>query len=277
MTYCSTDDVYRTAGITSTEIPVANVEEFILDAEAYVDRLTNTTYWSVPSDGTITGVGTTTLTDSSQSWTASSYDSDYVWVYGSSTTADQVRQVSTNSATSITIGSVWDTTPSIGETYRVIQTGSDPYNDEYRDGKDTDTLFLDHYPLHLLESVTSNGLSVTASTIFEYAETGKLVLSDTSSVSTWTSSKARKNRIKYWHGVYPVPREVKRLTMVLAGMTCLEAQMGGTHNTPSGYTLPEGSVQIGQAYVNIRTTWDTLNKEKDMLVERVIKYVSVFA
>jgi len=99
---------------------------------------------------------------------------------------------------------------------------------------------------------------------------------DDAEVSYWTSKKAQLNVISYWWGVYPLPYEVKRLTEVYAAIMCLEAQMGGTHNIPSTYSLPEGSVTIGQAYINIKGTWDTLMREKAALELRIIKY-SVFA
>ena len=50
--------------------------------------------------------------------------------------------------------------------------------------------------------------------------------------------------------------------------------MGGTHNIPSTYSLPEGAVTIGQAYINIKGTWDTLMREKTALELKIIKYPS---
>jgi len=51
--------------------------------------------------------------------------------------------------------------------------------------------------------------------------------------------------------------------------------MGGTHNIPSSYQLPEGSVMIGQAYVNIRGAFDVLSKERDRLEQSIVRYSSM--
>jgi len=60
--------------------------------------------------------------------------------------------------------------------------------------------------------------------------------------------------------------------MVYAALKGLMAQAGGTHNIPSTYSLPEGSLTIGQAYINIKGAWDMLNKEKIDLESKITKY-----
>jgi len=248
--YCSTDDVYRVAGITSTEISTANITQFILEAEERVDRLTNTTFWTVEDSGTAdAGAGNDELDDATKSWTADAYINEYVWIY-SGTGSGQIRKITDNTTTKLTVESDWDTNPDATSLYRISHTGKDPHkSSELYDGDDTDTLFITKYPLILLESATSNSTTITPSNIYQYELTGKLVLSSDAEVSTWTSSKAQKTTLSYYYGVYPLPLEVKRLTEVYAALSTLQAQMGGTHNIPSTYSLPEGSVTIGQAYI----------------------------
>lgn len=266
-----------TAGITNTEVSDANVTQFILEAEEEVDRFTNTTYWAEEDSGTATGSTNSTIVDSGKSWTDDDFIGDYVWVYGG-TGSGQVRKISDNNATALTVSTDWTTNPSTDSTYRIIHTGKSPYvgvSDGLFDGDDTDTFFLPKYPLVLLESVSVNGTSVTVSTVYQYPKLGKLVLSGDSEVSVWTSKKAQLNVIAYWFGVFPLPLEVRRYVEVCAALKSLQAQMGGTHNIPSTYTLPEGSFTIGQAYINIKGTWDTLMREKVDIEKKLIVYACV--
>jgi hypothetical protein len=271
--YCTTDEAFATAGITLSEVSVANMTTFILSAEKEVDRLTNTTQWAVEDNGTVSSATDSTLVDSSKTWIAEDYIGEYIWIY-SGTGSGQARLIEDNDTTSLTIDRDWDTNPDSTSKYRIIHTGNDPYiNNELRDGNDTDSLFLKKYPLQILESVTIDSVSVTPSYIYQYKDTGELILgTDDVEVSYWTSKKAQRNVLSYWFGEYPIDGMVKRLCMVYAALKGLMAQAGGTHNIPSTYSLPEGSLTIGQAYINIRGAWDMLNKEKIDLESKITKY-----
>ncbi len=274
--YCSTSDVFRTAGITSTEISAVDVTQFILEAEEMVDRLTNTTYWSLKDKGTAdAGGGNDELDDTAKAWIPDIYVDNICWIY-SGTGVGQARLVTDNTKTKLTLESNWTTNPDATSLYRVIHTGKDAHqSSETYDGDETDTLFLNKYPLRILEDVEIDSVSVTPSYVYQYPEQGKLILGTSDvEVTYWSEKKAQKNVISYWWGVYPLPLEVRRLTQIYAAIMCLEAQMGGTHNIPSTYSLPEGSVTIGQAYINIKGTWDTLMKEKANNELRIIKYTA---
>ena len=52
--YITADEVYATAGISSSEVATATVNQLILRAEATVDKVTNTTYWKQEDSGTAT-------------------------------------------------------------------------------------------------------------------------------------------------------------------------------------------------------------------------------
>lgn len=275
--YTSIDAAYRTAGITREEISEEDVKEFILDSEADVDKYTNTTYWSISNKGTATSGGNDTLTDSNGKFLINEFEDDsYLWIY-SGTGENQIRKIESNTETQITVDNDWDTNPDTTSKYRIIHTANSPHiQTEYHDGNGTSVLFLEKYPLVLLESAITDSTSVTPSNILQWTETGKLQLSSSAEKTAWSSKNTQDTTINYWFGVYPIPRNIKRLTEVKTAMKMLRAQMGGTHNIPSTYQTPEASVTVGQAYVNIRGTYDVLDKEHSRLLQEVKKY-HVFA
>uniref|UniRef100_A0A6M3LC10 Uncharacterized protein n=1 Tax=viral metagenome TaxID=1070528 RepID=A0A6M3LC10_9ZZZZ len=272
MAYCSVDDVYRISGITSSEVSRDDVKEHILDAEAEVDRVTNTTFWSLEDSGTATAGGSTTITDSTAKFgTDRELVGSYVWIYGG-TGINQLVKISSHTNTVITVDTAWTTNPSTDSTYRIIHTSQDPRISASLSGNDTDTLFLRQYPTRRINSVTIDSTSVTTSTLIREDEMGKIILTSSSEKTTWVSKKANLNVIDYWYGVYELPREILKLTAMKAALTVLAEQTGGTFNVPSTYSLPEGSVTIGQAYVNIREAINSIQKQHDKLEQRVRKY-----
>lgn len=273
--YCTTDEAYATTGITLSEIAEKNLGYFIKGAEAEVDRLTNMTYWKEEDSGTATSGAASTLTDSAASWTGNAYKKHYVWITGG-LGSGQIRKISSNTTTALMVSAVWTTNPDSTSTYEIYYTAQDPFiSEELRDGDDTIELMLNKYPLLLLESVSSNSTTLTPSSVYQYKESGKLKLSSSSEVTTWTSASSLLNSFTYYYGV-KLPYMAQRLTMVYAALKALMAQAGGTHNIPSTYSLPEGSLTVGQAYINIRGAWDMLSKERDALEKTIVKYVSVY-
>lgn len=278
--YVTEANVLLVAGITTTEVPTATVTLIIQGVEGEVDRFTNTTYWNTEDSGTAdAGAGDDELDDATKTWTADAYNTDhYCWIY-SGTGSGQIRQITDTATTKLTLDSDWTTNPDATSLYRIMYTAQNPYISSsvgLYDGDETDTFFLPKYPLRLLESVTIDSTSVTPSYIYQYPKQGRLVLgTDDVEVSYWSSKQAQKNVIAYWWGVYPIPREIVRYTLVCAAIRVLQTQMGGTHNIPSTYSLPEGSVTIGQAYINIETTRKALEAEKKELEKILIRYMSV--
>jgi len=269
--YCTTTDAYRYAGITITEISAANMKEFILDAEVEVDRVTNTTYWSIENSGTATAGANSTITDSTKAFgTASELVGDYVWIYDG-TGEGQLQKILSHTATVITIDSTWETNPDNTSKYKIIHTGNDPRRVEYRKGDGTPIIFTEKYPIIQLNSVTIDSQSITLTDIYQTNDTGQLALKKTSVRSYWSAENPEACLINYWYGL-DVYRQISKLTAIRAAMSALNAQMGATHNIPSGYSLPEGSITIGQAYVNIKGTIDVLNKEYDKTLESIRKF-----
>lgn len=273
--YCTTDEVYEATLLTTSEVPAANVTEFIRSAEAEVDAFTHTTYWNVEDSGTATSGTSTTLVDSGQSWTTNAYADMYVWIH-SGTGSGQMRQISSNNSTSVTVGSAWSTNPDSTSQYRIIYTGTDPYFNSSIDGNGARTFYLDPYPLRILEALTINSEVITTSTVYQYKDQGKITLGDDSEKTVFENQKPQLINIQYWWGVYPLSYLIKRYCIVCAAMKTLAAQIGGTHNIPSTYTLPEGSVTIGQAYVNIRETFNSLQSERNDLRKQLIVYSNFY-
>jgi hypothetical protein len=271
MTYVSTTDVYNVAGITTTEVAAATVLALIQDIEADVDRLTNTTYWAEEDSGTATAGATSTLTDSTKTWAVNDYTDEYVWIY-SGTGIDQMRKIISNTATQLTVDSAWDINPGVTSKYRIIHAAHDPRVTELRDGDGTDSIFTFRYPIQVIQSITIDGSSVTVSSAYKYTETGEIKLGSSSEESKWSQDDYQANTINYLYGVYPIPSEVKSYVALLAAMTILSTQMGGTHNIPSTYSLPEGSVTIGQAYINIKGTYDVMTRRCEQIEKRIKKY-----
>ena len=276
--YCTADEVYATAGMTSTEVPEASVNQLILGSEAQVDRITNTTYWNPEDSGTADAGGADNeLEDATKTWTTDAYNTNtYCWITGG-TGEGQIKKISDTGATTLTLDSDWTTNPDATSTYKILYTAQNPYIDEeLRDGDNTDSIFLNKYPLVLLESAESNSVSITTANIYQYKDSGKLLLSTNKQpeVYFWTAVYPQANVFSYWWGKNDMPYFVKRYVIVCAALMTLMTQAGGTHNIPSTYSLPEGSLTIGQAYINIKGAWDMLNKEKVILEKSLVRYTS---
>lgn len=271
--YCTTTEVYATAGMTATEVSAVNVAILIAGAEALVDRLTNTTYWSLEESGTAdVATGDDELEDASKTWVVNAYADMYVEIT-SGTGSGQIRKILSNTDEVLTVEKDWITNPDITSVYKIYYTGREPYVSELRDGDDTNEIFTNNYPLYLLESASSNSTTLTPTSIYQYKDIGKLKLSSSSEASYWTSASSQLTTLNYYYGAI-IPPEVKRYVMVVSALVTLMSQAGGTHNIPSTYSLPEGSLTIGQAYINIRGAWDMLNKEKVELEKVLVRYTS---
>jgi len=278
--YCTTDEVYGTTSLTTTQVSSANVTSSIRAAEQELDRETFTTYWNVEDSGTAeAGAGDDELTETGafagDDFTTYAH---YCWIY-SGTGIGQVSKVSSHTDDTLTLDRNWTTNPDATSLYRVIYSRTDPYynsGDEIPlDGNGKTYMYLDDYPIRLIEALTINSTSVTVSTLYQWPKTGKIQTGQTSEEKNFIETYPQLVDIDYWHGVFPMDDMAQRYCIVLASLKTLMAQIGGTHNIPSTYSFPEGSVTIGQAYVNIREAWNTLDKERKELKKHLIKYPTV--
>lgn len=272
--YVTTEEVYQTAGITKTEIPTKWVEDFIKAAEAEVDRMTNTTYWIQEDCGTVESATADTLTETGK-FAGKAFLDYYVWIY-KGTGSGQVRTIESFTENTLTVDRDWTTALDTTSKYRIIYTHTEAYKEEIRDGDGTNELFSERFPLIEVDKLSISDTEITNSNIYKYKDEGKLVLSTGAEVTYFSANYPQQVELSYWFGVFKIPWEVKRLALIYASLKALMAQAGGTFNVPSTYSLPEGSVTIGQAYVNIRGAWDMLDKERVHLESQIAKYASIY-
>lgn len=262
--YVSVEDVYGTAGITSEEVNSTIVKQSILEAESVVDRITNTTYWNIEHKGIVSSSTNNTLTELDVEF--SEIEGDFVWIY-SGTGSGQKREIDEVDEDTLILTEDWDTNPDTTSRYRIIHTATNAKITELRDGDNNDFFFLKRVPVVSVDNISIDDEDLVSSDFVLYDEIGKIRLTK----SRFYSGEPQNIEINYYFGTYPIPYYIKRLTSVYASCFILQTQMGGTHDIPSTYSLPEGSVTIGQAYINIKGTWDTLMKEKERLEKEIGK------
>ena len=269
--YCTQSEVERAMGVAAgdTNVTQAQILQAIIDASNEVDLITHSTYHSVEDSGTATSGAATTLTDSSQSWTANEWDNYVVWIYGG-TGSGQWREIVSNTTTALTVAT-WTTNPDNTSTYRIIP---DCILDLDRDGDGTDTFFVPYYPIVNLQSLEIAGTTVTPSKVYIYGDSGYIRLHGQlgPEVNYFSESYPQDVSISWVYGVYPIPNDVKRLTACIAAIQCLITQIGGTYNDVTSYSVPHLTASKGEPYMNIRSALDYLTKEKDKLMMRIVKY-----
>lgn len=270
--YCTVQEVYEATSLTSTEVPEVTVTAAIKSAEIQVDRNTFTTYWAVNNDAqTVVSATADTVTVSASSYTENELVGMNVWVY-SGTGINQILKILSNTTDTITVEANWDTNPVADDKFRVCYSASDAHYINSEDGNGFEYFFVPVYPIKETVSLTIADTAITDSLIYSYDEIGKLVLNRGAEKHKFSNVYPQEIDLNYWYGVYPLPYDVKRFVTVIASCKVLAAQMGGTFDTPSTYSLPEGSVTIGQAYINIKTTFDVLKNEATQLLNNLIKY-----
>ncbi|NCC99953.1 MAG: hypothetical protein EOL95_09690, partial [Bacteroidia bacterium] len=110
MGYVDVTQVRNIIGVTDTDVISDTViEQAIEFAEDELDRLTFTTYLPNEDNGSVTSATATTLVDSSKSWTSDQWIGYAVYIY-SGTGKGQIREITDNDDTSLTVGT-WTTNP----------------------------------------------------------------------------------------------------------------------------------------------------------------------
>jgi len=272
--YCTVQEVYNATNLSSTEVSETMVTSAIKSAEVQVDRKTFTTYWAVNNNSQVVVNSTAnTITVAGSPYTTDELVGMNVWVY-SGTGIEQIRKIESNTTNNITLEEDWTTNPIAGDKFRVCYTATGPYFNGVEDGSGNDHYFVPIYPIKQLDELKVSDTVISSNQIYTYKEIGKLTLNKGAEKVVFSSLYPQEISLKYWYGVYPIPYDIKRYSVVTAALKVLAAQMGGTYDTPSTYSLPEGSVTIGQAYINIRGTFDVLMKEHAQLINDLIKYPS---
>jgi len=270
--YCSTSDVYRNMGIDSTVVSAANVTEFIQEAEADVDAITQTTYWKLAHASTaVTG---TTSSLETTGLTADEHIGNVIKVVSGSST--DYRIVIDNTSTTLSVDRSWTTVPDNTSTYQIFHCGTPPYSHGTTDGDGQYTMYLDNYPLINLESLTIDSTSVTPSYVYQYKDVGQITLK---SSAEYTNFKADYQTVNsnYWYGVKDeykneVPLLVRKYVSIVAALMALINQIGGTYNDVTVFKLGPMEGSLGEPYTNIREAVMRLIAERDRIAKKLTIY-----
>jgi hypothetical protein len=280
MNYCTTDDVYRICGIPITGvIESSDVSLHILSAEIEVDRWTGTRWlYSVREETTSTATGATdtTLIDTNQSWTSNEFADEYTVYIKSGTGVGQVRTITENTATTLTVNEEWDTNPDSTSVYEIFYNSEET---EVRDGNGTDTLYTKKHPMFYLRKVEIDSTEVSTSNIYQYPNEGRLLLNTADAeVNNWTTNNKQNITLNYYYGVRPDSRLkelIREFTASIAGMKVLIQQIGGTYKDVATYNFPEFGASKGQPYVNIREVVVRVKDRLNTLKEVIPRYYHI--
>jgi hypothetical protein len=135
---------------------------------------------------------------------------------------------------------------------------------EVYDGNETDTMFLKNIPIVSLDSVTIDSTSVTTSAIWLTAVSGKIQLKSTAEVTKFTGTDPQLVSIQYTYGKAATAK-IEHYTAVVAGMMTLIAQIGGTFDDVTNFSLPHVTGSLGEPYTNIREALSRLEKQEKWL------------
>lgn len=272
--YVTTTDVYRASGITSTEISTSDVSAQILRAETIICRMTKNIYWKINLDNqSATSATANTIVKTAAAWAINDLVGQYVWVY-SGTGSTQLRKIISNTADTITVDRDWTTTnPDNTSKFKVFYVPADfnPYVSDSYDGNGLRYLYLPYYPVKKIESLTvgQTPVTITVTNLYLWEKTGKIQFKQGAEASVFSNSYPQEVTASYWYGVDNLPQDIKRLVELHASIQILAQQMGGTFDDPSSVSLPEATVTVGQAYINIRSSLETLKEEYTELLSTV--------
>lgn len=262
MAYCTNADVYRVTGLASGgPVDDADITSNVQYAQAEVDKICQTTFVSTNSSGTATAGTATTLTDSTQEWDVDALIGKTVHITDG-TGIGQTRKISDNTGTVLTVSVGWTTNPDTTTTFNVLDTTTKRV---VRDGTGNDKLFLRHIPIINIEGLSVEGTSVTTTELYVYQDEGYIQLKDDAEVTSFHDTTPQAVIITYTHGVTPIPNIIVDYTAVIAGMSTLIEQIGGTYDDVTSYSLPELQASKGEPYTNIREALMRLIKKEERL------------
>ena len=275
--YCSTDDVYRYAGIGSDVVSTANVEEFIKEAEVEVDNFTQSTYWQLATSATASAGDTDTLTTTGL--TEDEHVGNVIYIK-SGTGLGQYRIIMTNSTTVITVDRDWTVEVDNTSVYQIFHTGTIAFKNTLEDGDGQYTTFVEDFPLVNLESLEIDSTSVTTTNVFQYKDVGQLTLGTD---AEYTNFKAGRQTVetKYFFGVWNqytnnVSALIKKYTAITAAMMSLASQIGGTYDDVTVFSLGPMSGSLGEPYTNIREGILKLKEERKRITTKLTIYQHLY-
>jgi len=272
MSYVTVQDVYRTSGLREQVISYADVLEHIKVAENDICRITKNIYWLAKlNSANVSSATDNTVTVDDAGWVAEDYSNNYVYIY-SGTGTGQIRKIITNTDDKITVDRDWITNPDSTSYFKIFYVPEqfNPFREDIFDGNGMSYIYLPYYPVKVVELISIDDNEITD--YYKWEKTGRIQLKGLK----FTPSNPQNVLINYWYGVDFLPFEVKRLVELKAALQIMGQQMGGTFDVPSTVSLPDASLSIGQAYINIKSSMDELHKEYEYLLSKVVKVYPVF-
>ena len=267
MPYCTVTEVKQAIDFPETDAPIEDdvIQEFIYDAEEEIEDIYKTHFGNVEDNGTASSGTVNTLVDSTKTWLTATEEkpvtnfAGYVlWIYGG-TGAGQYREIGSNDNTTLTVTENFDTAPDATSLYRITKLA---YLDEVVDGTGTDTMFTRKQPLINVNYLKNNDIEVTIDSLWIYPTQAKIVAgSNTCEINSFSDAYPQLTEIKYVYGVYPLPRIIKRLCIILAAMRALTAQIAGTYDDFANVSLPHMSASKGEPYLNIQASLNYMQGE----------------
>ena len=276
--YVDVDDVYRTTGLNEEVVSRADVKKHIDRAESFVCRYTKNIYYKYNTyNVAVSSATSNTITIDDDDWNTDEWRNQYVKIT-SGAGKGQIRRITANTENTLTTDTNWGVEPDPTSSFSIfyVAKGFLPYedltDDDSIDGSGRDFMFLPKYPITYIQKLVIDDVEITPSGLYLYKEEGRIVLSSESELPIFKNNRLKQVEILYWYGVDVIPENIKRLVELRAGLGLLSQQMGGTFDVPSTFSLPDLNVSIGQAYVNIKGTYDALKTEYDQLLKEVIIY-----
>ena len=262
MAYCSPSEVKAAINFPSTGAPITDeqIASFVVYSEEEIEDVYKTKFGSIEQNGTADGdYSTTTLSLTTLEMDVDDYIGYVLWIHAG-TNSGEYRQISANTATKITVDTAFSAATDVTSQFRIVKLG---YKSQTVDGTGTDTMFVQYQPLISLNSLTIDDTSVTPAYVYQYNDSGKLVLGTSDAeVKYFSDTYPQLIDLEYIYGVYPLPKVIKRLCICLAGIRTLTSQIAGTYDDFTNVSLPGGlTASKGEPYTNIREAVATLQGE----------------
>jgi hypothetical protein len=142
------------------------------------------------------------------------------------------------------------------------------------DGNGFNYMYLPRYPVQSVTTLNVNGTSVTPSKLFIYKDDGRIVLKSDAEVSSFDNSLPQTVAVTFVYGYNysfsgTIDSEayfIRKLASVIAGISILTQQVGGTFDDVTAYQLPEFQASKGEPWTNIIQTVMKLQTMYDNMI-----------
>jgi len=140
-------------------------------------------------------------------------------------------------------------------------------------GDNGNILILKKYPVISLDTLTIDGTDVSPDNVDVWERIGKLILTNDAEKTTFESESdgSRSIEVTYTYGETEAPQNVKRLMECSAAIQILIAQLGGTYNDITSYSIGGLEASLGEPWTNIDAAIKRLQNEINWLLKQIQK------